>query len=564
MKNSNQMKFNQKYIEHPVYKRLMASGPKRILSLDGGGIRGAVSLGYLLEIETLLRERYGRNDLVLSDYFDLIGGTSTGSIIATMLALGKSVEEIKRVYFNLGKKIFLKRKHILNWWYFKYFLKAEYDHSKLEAELDEYLGNITLGSEELRTGLAIFTKRADTMSIYNFHNHPMNSYYESNKGIYLRDLIRASSAAPSYFAPKEIKFPDGESAIFVDGGVSMVNNPGLMLFLMVTIKGYGYGWGKGKDNLQLISVGTGYSNQKVQGKKKAAILNRKTVSWASELSDIFMSDAAEQNQLLLQFFSNPHLPEQVNKEAGDLSGDLISEKPLLDYCRYNVWLEQNTLTNLGFHFNESRVEHLQKMENGDNVNELFDIGLKDAKNKVASSHFSNVFDFGLQDKKDLFISQVDAINLFKPFILSNGKDYKKHSKILAYEAVALEEIISITTDGIETKNDARPGDFVVQNDTTSKEQYVIKKEDFAGLYEYCRDIDELWKEYIPKGRVRGIQLDGRIKKELKLPHHFHIIASWGVGMYITEGDFIVMPTGKEEVYRIGKPEFESTYVLAQD
>ena len=556
------MKFNSEYADHPVYTRLMASGPKRILSLDGGGIRGAVSLGYLLEIETLLKERYGRNDFVLSDYFDLIGGTSTGSIIATMLALGNSVEEIKRLYFNLGNKIFTKRKHLLNWWYFKYFLSAEYDHRILEAELHEYLGNMTLGSDELKTGLAIFTKRADTMSIYNFHNHPMNSYYETNKDIYLKDLIRASSAAPSYFVPKEITFPDGESAVFIDGGVSIVNNPALMLFLMATISGYGYQWKTGKNNLQLVSIGTGNTNQKLQGKQKEEIKNRKSVSWAPKLSDIFMVDATEQNQLLLQFFSHPHIPEKINSEAGDLSKDLLTEAPLLDYCRYNVFLERKTLVSLGFDEDQKRVEHLRKMEHGENAEILYKIGSADAKRKVKSEHFPSVFDFALQDNKDLVFSQAEAMKKFESVILNVGKIYKKHSKIKAYEATKKEKIITVTSDGIETSNTALPGDFIIQNETDTKELYVIKKENFNDLYEYTRDIDEHWKEYVSKGKITAIQLDQNLIKELALPQHFHIIALWGEAQYVAKDDFIARPMKSDELYRIGKKEFEATYVLS--
>jgi len=62
--------------------------PKRVLALDGGGIRGVLTLEYLDVIETLLRQRTGRANLVLCDYFDLIGGTSTDSIIAAALACG--------------------------------------------------------------------------------------------------------------------------------------------------------------------------------------------------------------------------------------------------------------------------------------------------------------------------------------------------------------------------------------------------------------------------------------------------------------------------------------------
>src|SRR5215203_1358231 len=97
-----------------LLQRLQSEGPKRILSLDGGGIRGALSLGYLKKLEDILRRQHGDNpDFTLSDYFDLIGGTSTGSIIASCLAIGMKVEEIKKMYFELGGKIFGKK---YKWW----------------------------------------------------------------------------------------------------------------------------------------------------------------------------------------------------------------------------------------------------------------------------------------------------------------------------------------------------------------------------------------------------------------------------------------------------------------
>lgn len=80
-----------------------SQGPKRILALDGGGIRGALTLGYLKRIEGILQSAHG-TDYRLCDYFDLIGGTSTGSIIASGLALGMSVDEIWSRYKELGEK----------------------------------------------------------------------------------------------------------------------------------------------------------------------------------------------------------------------------------------------------------------------------------------------------------------------------------------------------------------------------------------------------------------------------------------------------------------------------
>src|ERR1700761_9145563 len=81
-------------------------GPKRILAIDGGGMRGALAVGILAKLEATLREKLGRPNLVLSDYFDLIGGTSTGAIIAAGLALGRSADDLAELYRRLGPRVF--------------------------------------------------------------------------------------------------------------------------------------------------------------------------------------------------------------------------------------------------------------------------------------------------------------------------------------------------------------------------------------------------------------------------------------------------------------------------
>jgi patatin-like phospholipase/acyl hydrolase len=83
----------------------LAQAPKRILSLDGGGVRGAATIAFLERIEALIEEIEGR-PVRLGDWFDLIGGTSTGAIIATALALGYRVSEIRTFYEQLAPKIF--------------------------------------------------------------------------------------------------------------------------------------------------------------------------------------------------------------------------------------------------------------------------------------------------------------------------------------------------------------------------------------------------------------------------------------------------------------------------
>ena len=81
--------------------------PKRILALDGGGVRGILTLGILAKIEALLKERHGNDpDFRLCHYFDLIAGTSTGAIIAAALACEMTVEELSKMYLDLGKRVF--------------------------------------------------------------------------------------------------------------------------------------------------------------------------------------------------------------------------------------------------------------------------------------------------------------------------------------------------------------------------------------------------------------------------------------------------------------------------
>ena len=81
------------------------AGPKRILSLDGGGIRGILTLEFLKAVESLIKARFGEKTL-LCDYFDLIGGTSTGSIIAAGLACGMTVDALQALYRNIGASVF--------------------------------------------------------------------------------------------------------------------------------------------------------------------------------------------------------------------------------------------------------------------------------------------------------------------------------------------------------------------------------------------------------------------------------------------------------------------------
>jgi uncharacterized protein len=201
----------------------------------------------------------------------------------------------------------------------------------LVEQLKKCVGDITLGSDIIKTGLCIVAKRADTNSTWPLINHPNGKYYEDNKNILLWQALRATSAAPSYFIPQMIDVGKGQMGAFVDGGVSMANNPSLTLLMVATLKGFPFKWNLGEDKMSLVSIGTGYTEYH---KHTGEIDESWLLTWANAVPDMLMQDASWQNQIILQWLSNSPTAKVIDREMGDLKGDLLGGSPLLEYLRY--------------------------------------------------------------------------------------------------------------------------------------------------------------------------------------------------------------------------------------
>lgn len=384
-------------------ERLNREGPKRVLALDGGGIRGALSLGYLEEIEAILKERSPDPEAFrLRDYFDLIAGTSTGSIIAASLAIGKKVEEIQRQYMDLGGRIFGKKKFSFVPGKGRFItLKAQYDHRPLEAALEDFFGDIRIGDQDaITTGLCIIAKRADTFSTWPVHNNPGGKYYHSegkytgNKDYLLRDLVRASSAAPTFFEPKKIRVAEDKEGLFIDGGVSLANNPAFQALLLTQLKGFKLNWSMKPGQLSITSVGTGSTPNTLEVEE---VEKMKMIGWAEKIPDLFMQDANYFNQTLLQWLSTSDTAEEIDSEVGDLEGDKLGGAPL-HYIRYNVSLLDKELQKVtGKSYGDAKaLKKLRQMDRAENRYDLLEIGRLAAQNEaeggVKESHFPAVFD----------------------------------------------------------------------------------------------------------------------------------------------------------------------------
>ncbi len=368
--------------------RLNRKGPKRILSLDGGGVRGILSLGFLARIEMILQQRLNKQDLVLADYFDLIGGTSTGAIIAAALAQGHSVRKIQEEYLQLGKKVFepdLLRRGLL---------RSRYKEDVLEESLSDFFGDETLGSENIKTGLCIVTKRADTNSVWPFFNHPEGRYYEKNKGLLLRNLVLASTAAPSYFESKIIPLSTtGGLDIkpeFIDGGVSMFNNPAMLLFMLATLKGYPFQWQTGADNLLLVSIGTGC--WEVKGRRAIPFIAHGGISWAKAIPDMLISEAQLFSEQLLQLVSQSPTASEIDVEVGNLSTDLLGGTAWLSYLRYDVPLDEKAIVALRMVEPEGDMKKMRKMDDADQMHKLNKLGQAAAGRLMPPFHLPRAFD----------------------------------------------------------------------------------------------------------------------------------------------------------------------------
>jgi hypothetical protein len=157
------------------------------------------------------------------------------------------------------------------------------------------------------------------------------------------------------------------------------------------------------------------------------------------------------------------------------------------------------------------------------------------------------------------MSQKEALDFFLPVIEEKGKKYKKFQKVMARSAKEGEKITTETSDGKETENKAKKGDYVVKNQTGAKELYIISEKKLKERYKKTNKKDKEWTEYVPTGKIMAIQFDA---DKMHLSSSFYFMAEWKEKMVVKNGDYICTTLPKKnETYRIAKKEFSETYKL---
>ena len=365
-----------------ITERIKSQGPKKLLALDGGGIRGMMTVEVLASIEHMLRKELKKDDdFVLADYFDFVAGTSTGAIIAACISLGMSVARIRQFYLDSGREMFDKAFLLRR---FRY----KYEDDKLAGKLQEVIGkDTTLGSERMRTVLMMVMRNATTDSPWPVSNNPFAKYNQKdrkdcNLDIPLWQLVRASTAAPVFFPPEVINTGRHEF-VFVDGGITTYNNPAFQAFLMATVEPYNMNWQTGEDMMLVVSVGTGTSpqaNADLDPSEMNLLYN------AGSIPSALMYAALNEQDLLCRVFGKCLSGDLLDREVGDLIGKKGPVMPkLFTYIRYNAELTREGLDSLGLA--DIEPENVQKLDSVEYISDLQRIGRKVAEKRLRSEHY---------------------------------------------------------------------------------------------------------------------------------------------------------------------------------
>ena len=378
----------------PLENRYGTNRPRKLLTLDGGGIRGVLTLQVLIKMEELLREQSGQgNDFRLCNFFDYIGGTSTGAIIAAGLARGMSAQELSDFYMKAGPAMFDKS-------FILFRLRHLYETKPLAEELQKTFGkDTTLKPEDLKCLLLVVTRNVSTDSPWPISSNPYGKYNQTdradcNLAIPLWQLVRASTAAPVYFAPEVLQWdPNDPSKTFVfeDGGLTPYNNPAFLLARMATVKQYNLNWEHGEDKLLVMSVGTGAAprvDAEVYSSGKTAFTN------LANFPAALMYGAQVDQDINCRTIGRCVHGVPIDREVGDLvprddAGNMIPLSQNLNrrflYARYNAELTAKWLSDHGLgDVDASQVSQLDSVEH---INDLIRVGQKLAE-EVKIEHFN--------------------------------------------------------------------------------------------------------------------------------------------------------------------------------
>ncbi len=266
-----------------------------ILAIDGGGIRGVVPAAILDYLEKQIKHIKQSKTIKIGSYMDLVGGTSTGSIIGSMMLLPcdknkavpkYSMEEITQMYIDMGPDVFKSHfwHNIKTLWG---LFGPKFPASNIEPAFLRMLNHYKL--KDLIKPCLFNAYDIDKRRVNIYTNHDNTQKYAD---YYVKDVIRGSTSIPAYFPPAYFNV-GMETNTLVDGGV-FANNPAMVSYIEAikeTSKKKGRGRKKSPHNILVISLGTGNSKKKKYPYKKAKKWGM--VRWVFPILDILLSGSSD-------------------------------------------------------------------------------------------------------------------------------------------------------------------------------------------------------------------------------------------------------------------------------
>ena len=296
----------------------------RVLSIDGGGIRGIIPAKIMIKIEELLQEYSQNPNTRISDYFDLIAGTSTGSILAGLYlcpdGFGSthskySAKEVLDLYLAHGGEMFERswKTQLID--YFG-LTSPLYKAEKLEKMLADYFGDLRLEdlvkpclfpAYDVEHGEAIFFNQ-------------MNAYREVDKNFLVREVIRASTAAPTYFPVAKLNNQSKEESYsLIDGGM-FANNPALCAF----IEACKFPFNPSEEDILIFSLGTGSKEISYEYEKAR---NWGDIQWAIPALSIYGSAGSQTvHHQLSRLYASNGIKDQYIRSAPEFEANHVSHQ----------------------------------------------------------------------------------------------------------------------------------------------------------------------------------------------------------------------------------------------
>lgn len=279
--------------------------PYRILSIDGGGIKGVFPAAFLADIEETLPGP-------IASYFDLIVGTSTGGIIALGLGLGLKASDILNFYKRYGPEIFKGNRLLLS---LKQAFWRKYSHKNLRRALEETFGDKLMGNAQTR--LVIPSMNVDTGEVHLFKT-AHHEKFERDYKVSAVEVALATSSAMTYFPV----FRSSSDFALVDGGV-WANNPiGLAVVEAIGVLGWP------NERLKVLSIGCTDSPFDI------GLLRRWDIGWrwALKTVDAFMNGQSSGSLGIAYTLIGHENVIRINETVSSGRFALDSAKAITDLC----------------------------------------------------------------------------------------------------------------------------------------------------------------------------------------------------------------------------------------